>query len=84
MFDIVGIIILVVLIVVFGFLATRARKVKNVVLKWVSLLITGLLTLVSVAMLVLALVGFSKLNAQYDNPIAGIQVTGSPPQIARG
>jgi hypothetical protein len=84
MFDIVGILILVVLTALFGFLATRAWKLKNAFLKWAGVFITGLLTLVPAALLVLVLSGFSKLNTQYDNPVAEIQVTGSPAQVARG
>jgi cytochrome c553 len=84
MFDIAGILILVVLIAVFGFLTTRAWKLKNAFLKWVGVFITGLLTLIPAALLVLALMGFSKLNVQYDNPAAVIQVAGTPAQIARG
>jgi mono/diheme cytochrome c family protein len=34
--------------------------------------------------LVLALVGFAKLNQHYDNPVAAVQVAGTPAQIARG
>ena len=34
MFDITGILILIVVIVAFGFLTTRAWKLKNAFLKW--------------------------------------------------
>ncbi len=84
MFDTVGILILIVLIAVFGFLATRAWKLKNAFLKWGGVFITGLLTLIPAVLLVLALVGFSKLNQRYDNPVANIQVAGTPAKIARG
>jgi len=84
MFDIVGILILVVLIVVFSFLTTRAWKLKNALLKWAGVFISGLLTLIPIALLVLALIGFSKLNAHYDNPAASVQVAGTQAQIARG
>jgi cytochrome c553 len=84
MFDIAGILILIVVIAVFGFLTTRAWKIKNALLKWGGVLITGLVTLISMALLVLALMGFSKLNARYDNPVAAIQVAGTAAQIARG
>ena len=46
--------------------------------------IAGLLTLIPAALLVLALIGFSKLNERYDNPAAVIRITGTPAQIARG
>jgi mono/diheme cytochrome c family protein len=84
MFDIAGILILIVVIVAFGFLTARVWKLKNAFLKWVGVFIAGLLTLIPVALLVLALIGFSKLNAQYDNPVTSIQVAVTPAQIARG
>jgi mono/diheme cytochrome c family protein len=84
MFDIVGILVLIVVIAVFGFLTTRAWKLKHALLKWVGVIIAGLLTLIPMALLVLALLGFSKLNARYDNPVTAIQVTGTAAQIARG
>jgi len=84
MFDTVGILILILLIVVFGYMTTRAWKIKKPFLKWIGVFLTGLLTLIPAALLVLALVGFSKLNKHYDNPVATIQTTGNPAQIARG
>lgn len=76
--------IIIVLIALFGFLTTRAWKLKNGILKWGGVIIAGLLTLMSTAMLVLALVGFYKLNERFDNPIVNTQVTGTAAQIARG
>ena len=84
MFDIPGILILIVLIAMFGFLVTRAWKLKNAFLKWIGVVLTGLLTLIPTALLVLALVGFSMLNKHYDNPAAAVQVAGTAAQIARG
>ena len=84
MFDIVGVFIIIVLITLFGYLTTRAWKLKNAMLKWGGVIIAGLLTLISTALLVLALVGFYKLNERFDNPIANVQVTGTAAQIARG
>ncbi|HLC05110.1 MAG TPA: c-type cytochrome [Anaerolineales bacterium] len=84
MFDIPGVVILVAVIAAFGFLATRAWKLKRAYLKWPGVFISGLLTLIPTALLVLALIGFYKLNESYGNPIAVIQVAGTPEQIARG
>ena len=84
MFDIIGVLILIVFIALFGFLSIRVWKSKLAFLKWAGVFITGLLTLVLAALLVLALVGFYKLNTQYDNPVAMIQVVGTPERIARG
>jgi len=84
MFDSVGVFIIIVLITLFGFLTSRAWKLKNAMLKWGGVIIAGLLTLISTTLLILALVGFYKLNERFDNPIANIQVTGTAAQIARG
>jgi len=84
MFDTVGVLILIVLIALFGFLAMRAWKLKNAFLKWGGVIITGLLTLIPTALLVLALIGFYKLNERHDNPVSDIKVDGTPEQIARG
>jgi len=84
MFDIAGVAILVILIVVFGFLTVRATRAKTRWLKWIGVLLSGLLTLIPAALLVLALIGFYKLNKRYDNPVEEIQVAGTVDQIARG
>jgi mono/diheme cytochrome c family protein len=84
MFDIAGTLILVILIAVFGFLTLRAWKARNPWLKWIGALLAGLLTLIPTFLLILALVGFAKLNEHYDNPVDNIQVAGTAAQIARG
>jgi mono/diheme cytochrome c family protein len=84
MFDFVGVGVLVVLLVLFGWLLTRAWGAKNAILKWGGALLTGLLTLVVGLVLVVALVGFYRLNATYPNPVSDLQVEGTPEQIARG
>ena len=84
MFDFVGVIVLVALTALFGFLAVRAWGAKNKFLKWGGLALSGLLTLAVGATLVVALVGFYKLNATYPNPVADLKVEGTPEQIARG
>jgi len=84
MFDTAGVFILIVLIALFGFLTTRAWKFKNAFLKWGGVFIAGLLTLIPTALLVLALIGFYKLNQLYNNPVANVKVAGTSAQIARG
>jgi cytochrome c553 len=84
MFDIPGVLILVVLVAVFGFVATRAWRLKNGFLKWGGVVLASLLTLIPAALLALALIGFYKLNQQHNNPVANIKVAGTAAQIARG
>ncbi len=84
MFDTAGVLILIVLIALFAFLTTRAWKLKNAILKWGGVVIAGLLTLIPTALLGLGLISFYRLNERYDNPVAKVQVAGTPAQIARG
>jgi len=84
MFDFAGVLILVVLIALFGYLTARAWKLKNVILKWGGMSLAGLLTITLTALLVLGLIGFYKLNERHNNPVANVQVAGTPAQIARG
>jgi cytochrome c553 len=84
MFDPVGILILVLLIAGFGFLALRAWRSRNVFLKWGGGVLFGLLTLIPAALLALALLGFAKLNQRHDNPVPDVPVASGPAQIARG
>ena len=84
MFDFIGVLVLIVLAALFGFLAWRAWGAKNAILKWAGVIVSGLLTLAAVIALALALVGFYKLNVKQPNPVANIKVVGAPEQIARG
>jgi len=84
MFDFVGVTTLVILILVFGFFTLRAWKAKSRWLKWVGMALSGLLTLFTAVLLLLSLLGFYKLNEQFDNPVQEVQVAGTPDQIARG
>jgi cytochrome c553 len=84
MFDTIGVLVLIVLIALFGFLTTRAWKLTNAFLKWGEVIIAGLLTLIPTALLVLGLIGFYKLNERHANPVTNIQVARTPAQIARG
>jgi cytochrome c553 len=84
MFDAVGLLILVALAALFGFLTARAWKLKSALLKWAGAGLAALLTLLSAALLVLALIGFYKLSERHDNPVAAVHVAGTDAQIARG
>lgn len=84
MFDIAGVLIVLVLLALFGFLTTRAWRLKKAFLKWPASILAGLLTLIFTVVLVLGLVGFARLNQKHDNPLSNIQVAGTPAQIARG
>lgn len=84
MFDTAGVFILVISIILFSLLGRRAWKLKNVLLKWGVVILSGVLALISAILLGLALVGFNKLNVPHNNPVANIQVERTPARIARG
>src|SRR6476646_6693369 len=85
MFDILGVTVLVVLAALFGWLAMRARRVQHRIAKWAGLSLAGLLTVIFTVGLVVALVGFYKLNfPPYRYPVAAVTIAASPEQLARG
>jgi len=81
---IVGLLVLLALVVLFGWLAKRAWGSKHKVLKWPALVLSGLLTLACVLLFVVALIGTIRLYAPASNPVASVKVAGSADQIARG
>lgn len=85
MFDIGGVLGLIALAALFGWLATRAWRARRPAIKWGGLVLSSLLAVVLTLALVVALVGFYKLNVPpYRNTVADVKVAGTPEQVARG
>src|SRR5687768_4229834 len=84
MFDFVGVGVLVVLLVLFAWLTRRAWRARNKALKWVGVVLSGLLTLIFALATGLALKSFYQLNVTHSNPVANLKVAGTPEQLARG
>ncbi|HWQ12355.1 MAG TPA: c-type cytochrome [Roseiflexaceae bacterium] len=84
MFDVVGVLVLVVLSLLFGFLAARAWQAKNVLVRWVGTLLAAIPTLVFALAAGLALYGYAKVNQRHSNPVADITVARTDEQAARG
>lgn len=82
-FTYLSILVLVLLAILFLFLTRRAMRLKHP-LKWFSVFLTGLLSLVFILSVGLAAMGVSKGRAEHDIPVPEIQVAGTPEQIARG
>lgn len=78
--------ILLVLILLFGFLAYRAWGSKNAILKWVGLVLAGLLTLIFALVFILAVSGAMKFNQNYNasHPASDVKVAMTPDNLARG
>lgn len=70
--------------VLFGWLAWRAWRSRNTLVKWGGTILGGLLALILVALSVAGLIGMIKFYKPYNAPIPDLQVAGTPEQIARG
>jgi mono/diheme cytochrome c family protein len=82
--NIVSLLVLVLLVVLFAWLVTRAWRAKRAFVKWPGVIVAGLLTLVFAAVTVVAVLGIVKLEARHANPVADLKVAGTAEQIARG
>ncbi len=84
MIDYVGLLILLALVVLFGWLVTRAWRARNGFVKWAGVIVSGLLTILFALVLVAALKGTAMLSAKHNNPVSDVKVAMTPEQIARG
>lgn len=86
MVDFVGLGVLLVLALLFGYLVVRAWGSKRAWLKWVGLVLGGLLALIFALVFVTALLGTIRLNQNFNasHPVANITVASTPEQLARG
>ena len=82
--NILSLLVLVLLVVLFAWLAARAWRARRAIVKWPGVILAGLLTLVFAAVTVVAVLGFVKLEARHANPVADLKVAGTAEQIARG
>lgn len=86
MIDFIGLAVVLLLAVAFGYLVKRAWGSKNKILKWVGVIGAGLLTLVFAAAFIGALVGTMRLNQNFNasNPVSNVAVQATPEQLAWG
>ena len=85
MFDSLGLTAVLALAVLATWLALRARRARNRVVKWVGLVLSSLLAAACALVVAVALVGFYKINFPPHRPaVADIKVAGTPDQVARG
>lgn len=72
------------LVVLFGWLVRQAWRARNPFLKWVGAILGSLLMLVAVFVGALGLIGMIRYYNPPMRPVQEIQVEGTPEQIARG
>jgi mono/diheme cytochrome c family protein len=82
--NIVSLLVLVLLVALFAWLATRAWRAKRWFVRWPGTILAGLFSVVFAAVTLVAVIGFAKLEARHANPIADPKVAGTAEQIARG
>jgi mono/diheme cytochrome c family protein len=82
--NIIGLLVLLALVVLFGWLARRSWGSKRKFLKWPALILSGLLTLLLALITVVAAIGVYKIGVPQGNPAAAVTVAATPDQVARG
>jgi len=76
--------VMVAVCVLFGWLALKAWRAKNAMIKWAGVVLSGLLTLALAVVSVVTLIGLVKVYAPKNIPVPDIKVAGTPEQIQRG
>jgi len=83
--NVVIFLVVLVLLVFFVWLATRANRARNAGLRWVGMILSGLVALVLAAVAILAVVGYYRLNVPlYHYQTSELKVKGTAEQIALG
>ncbi len=82
--NIVSLLVLIALVVLFASLARRAWRSRNAFVKWIGVIVAGLLTSILTLVTILAIVGLVKFNAALANPVPNVKVAASADQIAHG
>ncbi len=82
--NILILLVLIALVVLFGWLTLRAWKAKRWFIKWPGLVLSGLLTLVFALVVFVAGSGLAKMYVPTSEPAPNLKVEGTPEQVARG
>jgi mono/diheme cytochrome c family protein len=72
------------LVVMFGWLVRQAWRTRNPFLKWVGAILSSLLMLVALFLGALGLIGMVRYYNPPMSPVKELQVEGTPEQVARG
>jgi mono/diheme cytochrome c family protein len=85
MFDTLGVIALLLLIALGGWLVARARRARNRAVKWIGVTLSSVLTAAFALVFVVVLLGFYKINFPPSRPpAASVKIVATPEQLARG
>ncbi len=70
--NILGMLILIALVIAFAWLFSRALRARNLIVRWVGIILSGLLTLLLAAVTVMAGIGLYKMNVAPYNYSASL------------
>jgi len=79
---IIGLIVVIVLAIVLGWLTARSWRSRNMLMRYLGSLVAALVTLVLAAISIVSLVGVYRLYAPHGAPAPNVTVQASPDQIA--
>jgi mono/diheme cytochrome c family protein len=82
--NLLGLLALVAVALLFGWLATRAWRAKRAIVKWPGVILAGLLTLILVLVSGIVANGLIKIYTPHNFTVSSITVVGTPEQIERG
>jgi mono/diheme cytochrome c family protein len=82
--SIIGTIVLAVVAIVFGWLASRAWRARGAAARWLGGIFASLFTLILVALTVVGALGTYKLFRSNIVSVPDVTVSGTPAQVARG
>ncbi len=77
-------IVIVAAVVALGWLAFRARRATNIIVKWGGTIGSGLFAVVLMLLSVFMVIGMLKAYAPRSAPVSDLKVAAMPEQIARG
>lgn len=80
----ISIAIVIILALLFGWLATRAWRARRALVKWSGTIVAGLLAALCTLVVALALAGLYRINRPPSAPAPAVQIEVSPEQLARG
>jgi len=84
MFDLLGLVLLLLLASIFAGLTWSARRARLPLLRWLGGGLAGLLALATTLLLGTSLFGYWKLNRSHDNPLRMTSVEVTAERVARG
>ena len=82
--NIISLLALIVIAVLFGWLATRAWRAKRAIAKWPAMILAGLLTLILVLVSGIVANGLIKAYTPHNFTVSSITVAGTPEQVECG